>query len=314
MKLSVVTTLYYSAAYLGEFYRRSLQAVLAITPDYEFVFVNDGSPDNSLEVVLSLRQQDPHIRIVDLSRNFGHHRAMMIGLNHTQGDLVFLIDCDLEEPPEALTILYQTLQAEQADVAFGVQTERQEPFFSSLTARLYYPLLNLISDVPITSHLLTARVMTKRYVNELIRHREQVFSIEGLWQNTGFKQTPVIVNKSPHKGQSTYTFSRRVAMSVNAITAFSSKPLVFIAYLGFLILIPSSIAIVYMLLRYFALGGGVEGWASLIISIWFLSGLIIVLLGVIAIYLAVIFQEIKARPYAIIRQLYDSLEEKAPNE
>jgi putative glycosyltransferase len=306
MKLSVVTTMYYSAPYLAEFYQRSLAALLPITSDYEFVFVNDGSPDNSLDVVLELHQRDSRIRVVDLSRNFGHHRAMMIGLHYAQGDLVFLIDCDLEEPPESLALLYQTLQSQAADVAFGIQTERNEPFFSRLTAQLYYPLLNSISELPITSHLLTARVMTQRYVQELIRHREQVFSIEGLWQNTGFTQIPVVINKGPHNGQSTYTLSRKIAMSINAITGFSSKPLVFIAYVGVLILVPSSCAVLYMVLRYFLLGGGVEGWASLIISIWFLSGLIILLLGIIAIYLAVIFQEVKVRPYAIVRQLYET--------
>lgn len=311
MKLSIVTTMYYSAPYLARFYERSLAALLSLTSDYEFVFVNDGSPDDALQVALQLREADSRIRIVDLSRNFGHHRAMMIGLQHSQGDLVFLIDCDLEEPPESLGLLYQTLQEQQADVVFGVQTQRQEPLFSRLSARVYYRILNMLSDIPITPNPLTARLMTRRYVNELVRHQEQVFSIEGLWHNTGFLQIPVEINKDKHKGQTTYTLNRKIAMSVHAITAFSSKPLLFIAYLGMAILIPASLGIGYLLLRYFVAGGGVEGWASLIVSIWFLGGLVIVLLGIIAVYLSIIFQELKARPYSIIRQIYETTDRKA---
>jgi putative glycosyltransferase len=304
-KLSIVSTMYYSAPYLPEFYRRCREVALQVAADYEFVLVNDGSPDEALAVALALRGQDSRVRVVDLSRNFGHHRAMMIGLHYAQGDWVFLLDCDLEEPPEALLALYQALQNQGADVAYGVQQKRHEPWLRRHLARAYYALFNFLSDIPITPHLLTLRLMSRRYVQALIQHREQVFSIEGLWQNTGFVQVPVQVNKLSYKGQTSYTLARRLALSFNAITAFSSKPLILIASLGVLILIPSGLGVFYLVLVYVFSDHDIEGWASLIVSIWFLSGLIILLLGIIAFYLAVIFQEIKARPYAIIRQLYE---------
>lgn len=305
MKLSIVTTMYYSSPYLEEFYRRCCQALAPITSDYEFVLVNDGSPDDSLETALHLREKDPRVRVVDLSRNFGHHRAMMIGVSYAQGDLVFLIDCDLEEPPEALPLLYETMQAASADVIYGVQRERVGSWFIRASGSAFYALYNFLADHPIPNNVLTARLMTRRYVTQLVRHQERVFSIEGLWEITGFKQVPVPLDKAPYKGSSTYTFARKMTMAINSITAFSNKPLIYIPCLGMLITFPASLGILYLVVRYFMLGGGVEGWASLIVSIWFLGGLIIFLLGIIAIYLSVIFMEVKQRPYAIVRHVYD---------
>jgi putative glycosyltransferase len=306
MKLSVVTTMYYSAPYLHEFYTRVLTSIqkLGVT-DYEFVFVNDGSPDNALEVALTLRTEDSRVRVVDLSRNFGHHRAMMIGVDHAHGDLVFLIDCDLEEPPEALEVLYTTYQASDADVVFGVQGARTGSWFNRSTGSLFYILFNLMSDQKIPNDPLTARLMSQRYVRELVRHREQLFNIEGLWAITGFKQIPVTVNKTHFKGTSTYTFARKIAYVVNALTAFSNKPLLYIAYLGLLIVIPSMLYILYLMFQYVFVSGVIEGWTSLIVSVWFLGGLIIFILGIIGIYLSVIFTEVKGRPYAIVRHVYE---------
>jgi len=122
MRLSIVTTLYYSAPYLQEFYDRARHAALNITPDYEFVIVNDGSPDEVLHIARRLVAQDERVIVIDLSRNFGHHKAIMTGLAHTSGDLVFLIDCDLEEAPEALADFYAALQSDpEADAVYGVQ-------------------------------------------------------------------------------------------------------------------------------------------------------------------------------------------------
>jgi putative glycosyltransferase len=306
MKLSIVTTMYYSSPYLEEFHRRIVAAARPITDDYEFVLVNDGSPDNSLEVALSLRKQDPRICVVDLSRNFGHHRAMMIGLNHTKGDMVFLLDCDLEEPPEALPILYQKLKEDSADVVFGVQTKRHDPILKSLFAIVYYRLLGWIADEKIPANLLTARLMSRRYVDALVRHQERVFNIEGLWQRTGFKQVAIPVDKLDYKGASTYNFRRQLALAVTSILSTSNKPLILIGMLGIFITLPAALGIIILVIRYFLLGQGVEGWASLIVSLWFLGGLIISMLGIIALYLAVIFEEVKQRPYSIVAQLYEA--------
>jgi putative glycosyltransferase len=304
MKLSIVTTLYNSAPYLVEFHERCCAAASQITNDLEIVFVNDGSPDKSLEVALQLRRTDRRVRIVDLSRNFGHHKAMMTGLVHARGDLVFLLDSDLEEEPELLHKFYDEMTSTEADVVFGVQEQRKGKIFERVSGSLYFKVFNFFSTYPIPTNHITARLMSSAYVAALVRHREQEFVMSGLWAVTGFKQVPVKVRKH-HKPTSAYNFGRKISHLVNAITSFSNKPLVLIFYLGCLILLVSSIAAVDLILRKLLFGTLMQGWASLIVSIWLLGGLTIFCLGVIGIYLAKIFIEVKHRPYTIVKQVFE---------
>src|SRR5690349_15925486 len=247
MKLSIVATLYYSVPYLEEFYRRSCQAAEKITDDYEIILVNDGSPDNSLEVARSLYEQDPRIVVVDLSRNFGHHKAIMTGLAYASGDLVLLIDCDLEEPPEILLDFYKLFCQSDADVVYGVQAQREGSRFRRMSGRVYYSLYNWLSQYPVPHDALIARLMTQRYVKRLLEHKEQLFSIDGLMEITGFKQIPVQVEKH-YKGSTTYSFRKRIGLAISGITSLSNKPLIYIAYLGLAMTIPSGLLIVYLLL------------------------------------------------------------------
>jgi putative glycosyltransferase len=304
MMLSIVTTLYNSAPYLEEFHDRVCKAASQITHDYEIVFVNDGSPDNSLEVALELHRKYPRVGIVDLSRNFGHHKAMMTGLIHAQGDLVFLLDSDLEEEPELLHKFYDEMNRTGADVVFGVQEQRKGKIFERVSGSLYFKVFNLFSSHPIPSNHITARLMTRSYVSALIGHQEREFVMSGLWALTGFEQVPLTVRKH-HKPTSTYGFGRKIAHLVNAITSFSNKPLVLIFYLGCFIVFISLIAAIDLILRKILFGTLLEGWASLIVSIWLLGGLTIFCLGVIGIYLSKIFIEVKQRPYTIVKQTYE---------
>jgi putative glycosyltransferase len=306
MQLSVVSTLFQSAPYIEEFYRRVRTEAEKITPDAEFIFVNDGSTDRSLEVALELQKQDARIRVVDLSRNFGHHKAMMTGLEHSQGDLVFLIDVDLEEPPEMLGTFFESLDREKADTVYGVQSPRHGPWLTRTLANLFYWVFELLSDYRIPPHSLTARLMTRRYVDQLVRYKEHLSNMIGLWELTGFKQVAVGVRKNPFKGTTTYTFQRRLAAAIYAITAFSSKPLRLIAYLGLLVTALSAIYAIVLIIGYFAFGISTTGWTSLIVSISLFSGLILFCQGIIAAYLAVIFIETKNRPYTVIRKIHEA--------
>ena len=303
MKLSIVTTLFNSAPYIQEFHRRASEAALELTSDYELIFVNDGSPDDSLQIAVSLHRSDPHVQIIDLSRNFGHHKAMMTGLAHAQGDLVFLIDSDLEEDPKWLLEFHEVRDRTGADVVFGVQEKRKGGWFERLSGRLYYLATDLLLEMPIPRNVVTARLMTRRYVVNLVQHRDREVNLAALWMITGFLQVPVSVTKSSH-AHSSYTLRRRVSVLVNAITSFSNRPLIYIFYLGGFIVL---ISLVYgSILVWLALHGGVgiPGWASLIVSIWFLGGVTIFCVGVIGIYLAKVFMEAKQRPYTIVRAMY----------
>ncbi len=243
MDLSIVTTLYCSAPYIEEFYRRASAAAKQITSDYELIFVDDGSPDNSLDVALSLYARDPRVRVIELSRNFGHHRAIMTGLEHVKGDLVFLLDSDLEEAPELLHRFYPEMQATGADVAYGVQRSRRGGFFEKMTGDLFYVIL-----------------------------------------------------------------ARRGTALVDAITSFSNRPLVFIFYVGSVVVTVSTVAGFALIVRVLFFGSFLPGWASLMVSLWFLGGLMIFCIGIVGIYLSRVFSETKERPYTVIRQLHERSE------
>jgi putative glycosyltransferase len=310
-KLSVVTSLYNSAPYLEEFYRRTVNQIQQLAfDDYEIILVNDGSPDNVLDIALSLVSRDPKIRVIDLSRNFGHHKALMAGLQFVQGDLVFLIDVDLEEPPEALSVFYHKMTETGADVVFGVQEKRSAPWFRRVTGAAYYYLHNLLAKTRITPNQLTARLMRRPYVEALMLHREHLFLIEVLWQITGFVQVPCPISKNAHKGESSYTLVRRIRLFINGITMSSRQPLVFIAYLGLLTTCVCITYIAIILIQYFFFSVTVSGWTSVIVSTWLLGGIIIFCLGIISIYLSIIFEEVKTRPYVVVKSVYEANEAK----
>ena len=304
MYLSTVTMMYQSAPYLQEFYERMSAAAGQITQDYELIFVNDGSPDESLEVALSLYRQDERVRLVDLSRNFGHHKAMMTGLAHARGEWIFLIDCDLEEDPGLLSEFYNSLQKEDADVVFGVQGARKGGFFEQVSGHIFYKLFNLLSTDPIPENQVTVRLMSRRYLAALLEHRERELMLAGVLAATGFRQIPVTVDKKS-KGSTAYSLASKVSLFVNAVTSFSSKPLVLVFYLGAAIVTAASIAAVWLIVRRLFFRELLAGWPSLIVSIWLLGGLTIFCVGLIGIYLSKVFMETKQRPLTVITQVHE---------
>jgi len=307
MDLSIVTTLYYSAPYIEEFYQRASAATKQITSNYELIFVDDGSPDNSLEIALSLYKRDPRVRVVELSRNFGHHRAIMTGLEHATGELVFLLDSDLEEAPELLQEFYSEMQAKGADVAYGVQRSRRGRLFERMTGDLFYRIFNALSTFPIPANAITARLMRRQYVKALVQHKDREICLTALYVITGFRQVAIKVEKG-HKGKTTYSLARRGATLVDAITSFSNRPLVFIFYVGSAVVTASAVAGAALILRVLFGGPFLPGWASLMVSLWFLGGLMIFCIGIVGMYLSRVFSETKERPYTIIRQLHQRSE------
>jgi putative glycosyltransferase len=302
--ISVVSTLYRSASYLQEFHRRTIETLKRLSfDDYEFVFVNDGSPDQSRAVVLELSQADPRIVLVDLSRNFGHHKAIMTGLSYARGQLVYLLDCDLEEDPELLESLQARLRECGCDVVYGVQAARRGGWFSRVTGDLYYRVMNAFSGINFPRNILTLRLMTRRYVESLLLHRERELLISGIWHLTGYEQVALPVTKHD-TSPTTYSLLRRFSLVLMGVISFSDRPLRWIFYTGFAVLFFAFLYILYVLGAYLMYGGGVSGYASLILSIWIIGGLNFLFLGTIGIYIATIFSETKQRPYTIVRAVY----------
>lgn len=304
MKLSIVATLFHSALYIVEFHQRAGAAARQLVgDDYEIVLVNDGSPDNSLDLAVQLAESDGHLVIVDLSRNFGHHKAMMTGLAHAKGEHVFLIDSDLEEEPECLIGFADQMRNDPCDVVYGVQEQRKGGWFERWSGQWFYRFFKALTGLALPENIITARLMTRRYVDGLLRHEEREVFMAGLWHITGFVQRPQTVAKHS-TSETTYTFRRKVALLVNSVTSFSNAPLISIFYIGVLISLVAIFYIAYLCIHWIFLAKPLSGWTSVMASIWLLGGMVISFIGVVGIYLSKIFSETKQRPYTIVRQVY----------
>jgi putative glycosyltransferase len=305
MRISVVTTLYKSSGWINEFYERALAAVRNIAgDDYEIIMINDGSPDNVLDVVLEIARKNPRVTVVDLSRNFGHHKAIMAGLKQSRGDDVFLIDCDLEEAPELLLEFDREKRHLGMDVVYGVQAERKGGFVEKVGGAIFYAGFNRLSGIELPRNILTARLMSRDYVNALILHEERDLFLGGVMQITGFRQKALSVAKKS-RGETSYTLGRRLSLLISAITSFSAKPLHFIFFIGVGIFFVSMICALIVFLESVFVGNYLTGWTSLILSIWILGGLTLASIGVVGIYIAKVFVEVKARPNSIIREIFN---------
>jgi putative glycosyltransferase len=302
MTLSIVTTLYRSAAYVEEFHRRAAAAAAQLTDDFEIVMVDDGSPDESLEVARRLTKSDRHLRVVELSRNFGHHKAMMTGLEVSRGDVVFLIDVDLEEEPEWLVPFWKALHERDDDVVYGFQTARKGGLLERLGGSIHWWMIRRLSYYPIPQNLVTARLMRRTYVDSLLLHKEQKTAIGGLWAITGYRQYGLPVVKH-WRSSTSYSLTARIAAGFEGLTSFSEKPLILVFTLGLVIFAVATVGAAYLTLIRLS-GRLLSGWASVMVSIWMLGGLSIASIGILGLYIARIFIETKGRPYSIVRAIH----------
>lgn len=301
--LSIVTTLYNSADTIEAFYNRAVAAAEAITDAFELVIVDDGSPDDALAIALRIAARDPRVKLIELSRNFGHHKALMTGMMHAAGEFCFLIDSDLEEDPALLGRFWETLRESGMDVIYGYQAQRAGDGFRRLSGVIAYGLLDLLVPYKIPRNLITVRLMRRAYVGSLIRHQEQQTVIGGLWVITGYRQLGIPVEKGIRKKPS-YGFRRRWALLFDSITSFSELPLIAVFYLGVGISLLAGIVGITLIILRLAIGVALEGWVSVMLSVWFLGGLAIFCIGVIGLYISKIFIETKGRPYTIIRRVH----------
>jgi putative glycosyltransferase len=314
MLISVVTTLYRSSPYLEEFYRRTLAAVRQATSDVdvEFIFVDDGSPDDSASKAREFLKLQAPATLVELSRNFGHHRAILTGLSFARGDLVFLIDCDLEEPPELLGEMLRTLEqtrniGEPADVVYAVPQRRKGGTFERFSGEMFYRLFNVLSNVRVPNNWMICRLMTARYVRALLAHHERELFLGGLFGITGFRQVAITADKI-HKGSSAWTLQKKLKVALQALTAFSARPLWLLAGIGTLISAGSAAAILYMIVRVLVFGMPYQsGWASTMVTISFFGGLNLLAIGVVGLYVAQVFAEVKGRP-CIVKEVRANFE------
>ena len=304
MKLSIVSTLYHSEKYVKEFCERAhLAARQLVGDDFEIILVNDGSPDNSLQLAISLSEIISSLIVIDLSRNFGHHKAMMTGLEYSSGEMVFLLDSDLEEEPEWLRPFHERLVNDSCDVVYGVQLKRKGNWFEVLSGWLYYKIYRSMLGINLPESVVTARLMTRQFVDVLMQFSEREMFLGGLFIYSGFNQVPLTIRKHS-TSETTYTFRKKMLLLFNSVISFSNVPLIAISYFGVLISTISFVFIFYLILNWFFSDRPPSGWTSVIASVWLLGGLIISFLGIIGQYISRVFIETKRRPLTIVKRVY----------
>lgn len=303
MRLSIVTSLYCSSQYVEKFYRRiSFIASKLVDSDYEIIVVNDGSPDDSIDIVSNIAYEDSHVVVIDLSRNFGHHNALMAGLRYASGDRVFLIDIDLEEKPEWLELFYNTMDLTNVDLVYGVQDNRKGGWFEKWSGALYYKLFIFLTGIDQVKNQVTARLMTSNFKNTIIGHSEYNLPFMSIFYTIGYDKAKLILKKD-HSSPTTYTFSKKVSLAFNSIVSSSDKPLRLLFYVGLMIFICSMLSSIFILFKKYIFGIDVEGWTSVIVSIWLLGGFVITQVGLCSMYISRIFIETKNRPNYIVRRI-----------
>lgn len=305
--LSIVTTVYRSRSFLQIFIDETISAVSeAGIPDYEIIFVNDGSPDDSLDLLLQAKQSNSKIKIVDLSRNFGHHKAMLAGLAHACGDLIFIIDCDLEVRPGVLKRFLDTFQSTGADVVYGIQERRKGSAVERIGGALFWKLFNLLSDTTVPANVLSERLMTRRYVKALLSLGDRNIFLGGMMYWAGFQQIAIAIPKSVREGRSTYSFRKRLSLLLEAVTSFSTVPLKLVLLIGVIVTFLAVLGGTMLLLRKILHPEAVlAGFTSIMIVIIGMAGIVITVLGIIGLYIARIYTQTQARPLFIVRDYHD---------
>jgi putative glycosyltransferase len=307
-ELSIVTTLYRSAPFLADFLARATSVAEAVSTSHEIVLVDDGSPDGSLALAIQAMQTDERVRVIELSRNFGHHAAILAGLTHARADRVFFVDSDLEEPPELLLRFALAMDETDAEVVYGFHDQRVGSRMRQLASGFFWRVFNLMSETSTQQNICHVRLMRRAYVDILLAMPERNLFLGGLYPWPGFRQTPLRVERSINREVSTYNLRRRLSLAVRSIIAFSARPLHAVFALGAgIALISLIVALTTLGLRMLWGEAMLVGYASIMISIWFLGGLTIMSLGIIGLYISQIYVESKGRPRWVVRCVHENV-------
>jgi dolichol-phosphate mannosyltransferase len=298
--IGVVVPVYKGEATLDELYARIKAALEPITRDFEIVLVEDCGGDRSWDIIRELAAKDARVKGIQFSRNFGQHYGITAGLDHCDADWVVVMDCDLQDQPEEIPRLYAKAQ-QGYDVVLARRGRRADGAAKRLASWLFYRVFSWLADTDYDGDAGNFRIISRRVVRNCRRMREQLRFFGGLINWMGFPAASIDVAHAPRsEGRSTYTFGKLWKLAADTIIAYSDKPLRLAVRLGFLLSAAAFAYGLYILARAVLYGYPVAGWASLIVSVYFIGGVIISILGVIGIYLGKTFDEAKKRPLYIV--------------
>jgi len=306
--ISVVIPVYKAEAMLDELYRRLKLALETVTTSFEIVLVEDCGGDHSWNVIERLAATDSRVHGLQFSRNFGQHYGITAGLDHCTGDWVVVMDCDLQDQPEEIPRLYVKAQ-EGFDVVLALRGPRKDPLLKRATSWLFYRIFSYLADIDIDGDSGNFRIMSRQVVNNFGRMREQLRFFGGHVQWMGFPTTGIRVEHAEREeGRSTYTFAKLRKLAADTILAYSDKPLRIAVSLGLMMAAVSFGFGGLILGRALVYGTAIPGWASLMVSLYFIGGLIIGILGILGVYLGKTFDEAKKRPLYIVRRITCNVE------
>lgn len=302
--MTVVVPVYFEESVIDAFYQRSVQALEPLASEFalEFVFVNDGSTDRTLEILLSLREKDSRIKIINFSRNFGHQIAVTAGLDHAKGDVVVVIDADLQDPPEVILEMLEKWR-DGYKVVYGVRSERKgESAFKLWSARLFYRIMGRLSDIPIPLDTGDFRLMDRVVVEELRRMPEESRYIRGMVSWVGFRQCGHgYIRDARYAGKTKYTLKKMIRFAFNGITSFSEKPLILAGWVGMMATLVGFAYLVFIMAgKILNPSSVVSGWASLMGVVIFFGGIQLFSLGILGQYVGRVYREVKKRPLYVL--------------
>jgi dolichol-phosphate mannosyltransferase len=284
-------------------YDRLVSSILKITSNFEIIYVNDGSNDNSFLELLKLSNEDERVKYINFSRNFGHQIAVTAGLDYSKGAAVVIIDGDLQDPPEVIPEMY-AMYKEGFEVVYGQRLIRKgESFFKKITAKYFYRILKKITNINIPVDTGDFRLIDRKIVNDLKNMPEQNKFLRGQIAWLGYRQTSIFFERDERKfGETGYPFSKMLKFALDGITGFSDVPLQFVTKTGIFISFISFLVILYAIFSHFILERTITGWTSLIISSMFIGGVQLISVGIIGEYISRINKNVQNRPLYIVSE------------
>ncbi len=302
ISISVVSPVYLAEHLVDPLVTQLIAVLKPLTPHFEIILVEDGSPDNSWQKIVENCDKDNRIKGIQLSRNFGQHYAITAGLDEAQGEWIVVIDCDLQDPPEEIVRLYQKAQ-EGYEVVLARRQQRKETFLKRFFSWLFYRILSYLTGTKHDPAVGNFGIYHKEVVQAICKMPEQIRYFPTMVKWVGFKQAAIETqSKKRIQGKSSYTFKKLRHLALDIMLAYSDKPIRLLVKLGFLIATLAFLAALVVFVQYFLGVIQVAGYASLIISIWFFSGLIMMTLGMVGLYVGKTFEGVKNRPLYIIKR------------
>ena len=302
MELSVIIPIYNEEENISLLHHRLTKVLNEMDSGYELIFVNDGSHDDSMELVQQLAKENAYVKYIDLSRNFGHQIAVMAGLDHAQGEASIIIDADLQDPPELIPEMVAKWK-EGYEVVYAKRKSRKgESAMKKWTAKLFYRILRKLTDFDIPVDVGDFRIIDQKIVEVLRNMPERSKYLRGQIAWVGFNQTYVTYNREErHAGETGYSIKKMLDLAMNAVTGFSEAPLRLVTYMGIMVTVFSLLTMMYTLISRLLTDSYVEGWASLMVSILFLGGVQMIAIGILGEYIGRIYRDIRQRPLYIVK-------------